>query len=428
MANEDKLSELKDEKSLWEGRRAQLDEITSEFSNQISNLQNQQKVLTGERAAAEAQYQDALKEPHKKLDQLLSAQDKMAAADANLDKTGKTLASTTSELRSTVDETVQVDNTIQGLGKKIETIEKIEDFKNTVGDKIDDLKTAAGDTFQDLKETATPYVVGAGKGVGDATKALGTAFVLDEIEHKFGISPEMVMESYEATKQFVENEVMPRAEMAKSQLEDAAQKFAENDSAKLQNDKVFHAEQLAAVGQIKSEIGSQIDASKAEMQKVMGSDWSLAGQKEFAQNEFNYAFQKTNDFIAGQTQERDNFFAGNLSALSPIEQQQNRTAMNEELHAAHYGLTRDLAVKQAEINVDLGNKEMMNQLEKKEVKQGVQKDDLQSAMEPLRGLQEEQRPNDIYMEANKIHTQNCPELSQNPPMAPQQQGPEGPGM
>src|SRR6185436_3292263 len=109
MANEDKLSELKDEKSLWEPRRAQLDEITSEYSNQISNLQNQQKVVTGERAAAEEQYQDALKEPHKKLDQLLSAQDKMAAADANLDKTGKTLASTTSELRSTIDETVQVD-------------------------------------------------------------------------------------------------------------------------------------------------------------------------------------------------------------------------------------------------------------------------------------------------------------------------------
>jgi hypothetical protein len=205
-----------------------------------------------------------------------------------------------------------------------------------------------------------------------------------------------------------------------------SQKLA--DAQKLEVDKAFHSEQLAAVGQIKSEIVSQIDASKAEMQKVMGSDWSLAGQKEFAQNEFNYAFQKTNDFIAGQTQERDNFFAGNLSVLSPIEQQQNRTAMNEELHAAHYGLTRDLAVKQAEINVDLGNKEMMNQLEKKEVGQGVQKDDLQSAIEPLRRIQEEQRPNDIYMEANKIHTQNCPELSQNPPMAPQQQGPEGPGM
>jgi hypothetical protein len=225
----------------------------------------------------------------------------------------------------------------------------------------------------------------------------------------------------------IQGELQNVADTAKGVVDSLeSQKLA--DAQKLEVDRAFHSEQLAAVDNFKTEVGSQIDASNAEMQKVMGNEWSLAGQKEFAQNEFNSAFQKANDFVATQTQERDNFFAGNISVLSPIEQQQNRTAMNGELHAAHYGLTRDLALKQAEINVDLGNKEMLDQLEKKEVGQGVQKDDLQSAMEPLRHIQEEQKPNDIYMEANKIHTQNCPELSRNPPMAPQQQGPEGPGM
>lgn len=203
-------------------------------------------------------------------------------------------------------------------------------------------------------------------------------------------------------------------------ISEKVQELIDADAHKLEADKAFHAEQLAAVDKFKTEVESQVDASKAEMQKVMGSEWSPAGQKEFAQTEFNAAFQKANDFIAEQRQERDNFFASNLSVLSPVEQQQNRTGMNEELHAAHHGMTRDLAVKQAEIKVDLGNKEMEQLHHKKLEGQGVPPNEMQSAMEPLHSIQQEQRPNDVYMEANKIHAQQCPELAMNPPS---QQGP-----
>ena len=211
-----------------------------------------------------------------------------------------------------------------------------------------------------------------------------------------------------------------------------------NGDPKLENDKAFHSEQLAAVDKFKTEVSSQIDASKAEMQKVMGSEWSLAGQKEFAQNEFNSAFQKSNDFIANQVQEREQFFANNTSAVSPIEQEVNRAGMNEELHKAHYDLTRGLADQQAEINVNLANQEMRQLQEKRLESHGVSREQMTNEMKPLNDILDQQRPNDLYMEANKIHAEQSPQMAVNPPslaqsgpggggagsaMAPQQSGP-----
>jgi hypothetical protein len=65
---------------------------------------------------------------------------------------------------------------------------------------------------------------------------------------------------------------------------------------------------------------------------------------------------------------------------------------------------------------------------------------LGTEMKPLNGILDQQKANDVYVEANKIHAQQCPELSMNPPAvaksgpggggAPQQQqqGPPPPGM
>lgn len=393
MPNEDKNDAVREEISMWEQRQAQLKEITSEYNTQISNLQNQQKVLSDERAAAKVQYQDALTEPHAKLNQLLSAQDTIAAKDAELDKNAKSLAGVTTEFRETVSEQAQVDKTIQGLEQKIETSEKIDEFK----------------------ERAAPY---AKLAVGFAS-----AYALNQLEDN-GIDPESVKQGFEWAKIHYDNLTGSHEQKAAETSATTAENGA-NADPKLENDKAFHSSQLAAVEEFKTELNSQIDASRAEMQKVMGHEWSAAGQKEFAQNEFNSAFQKANDFVAQQVHERDQFFANNKSTTSPLEQEVNQAGMNNELHQAHYGLTRGLAEKQAEINVDLDNQTMRQDQEKRLESNGVSREQMPNEMKPLNNILAEQRPNDVYMETNKIHEQQCPQMAMTPPA---QQGPPPPGM
>ena len=393
---DNKVADLNEEKDMWRERRAYLDKMTSEYNAQISTLQNQQKELAGERSAAQQQYQDALQQPHAKLDQLLGAQDKMKEVDENLEKTAKSLAGTTTELRETIQEQAEVDTTIKRLDDKIETTQNIDAFK----------------------EKAAPY---AKLAVGAAA-----AYALNELEDA-GIHTESVKQAFEWGKLHFENTIGSREQKGAENGQTPAENSA-NADPKLENDKAFHSAQLAAVDQFKTEVNSQIDASRAEMQKVMGHEWSVAGQKEFAQNEFNSAFQKTNDFVAHQVEERQQFFANNKSTTSPLEQEVSQAGMNTELQQAHYGLTRGLAEKQAGINVDLANQEMRQLQEKRLEGSGVSQEQMSNEMKPLNNLLTEQRPNDVYMEANKIHSQQSPEMAMTPPsMAPQQSGPAGPG-
>jgi hypothetical protein len=126
--------------------------------------------------------------------------------------------------------------------------------------------------------------------------------------------------------------------------------------------------------------------------------------------------------------------------------------MNNELQQAHYGLTRGLAEKQAEINVDLANQEMRHLQENRLEGRGVSQEHMAAEMKPLNDLLDQQRPNDLYTETNNIHSQQSPQMAMNPPSiaqsgpgdgggagtgpgaggagggAPQQQGPAGPAM
>jgi len=398
------------EKSMWAERRAQLEQITTDYNTQISNLKNQQKELEGERAAAQQQYQDALKKPHEKLDQLMGAQDKIAQLDKDLDNNAKAVAGKTSEVRETINERVEVDQNIKRLDEKIETAQKIEEFKSNVGEKIESGVEFVKGKVEYVKEHAE-HLAMAG-----TMAAVDFAHVHHGVVEGMG-NPEMLRNVVAGA--VVEHVVAHHDELIENAKE-KLQGIADADAQKLEADKAFHAEQLGAVDKFKTEVGSQIDASTAEMQKVMGNEWSLAGQKEFAQNEFNAAFQKANDFIAEQQQARDNFFAGNISVLSPVEQQQNRTGMNEELHAAHYGLTRNLAEKQAELNVDLANEGLRQQQEQRLESKGVSQEQMPNEMKPLNNILAEQRPNDVYMEANNIHAQQCPQMAMNPPSISQE--------
>lgn len=398
MADSGKMSELKDERSLWEVRRAQLNQITSELNTQISDSLNRQQDLKEQRAAAEQKYRDGLQEPHKNIEQINEAQDHMAAADRDLAKTGDELAGHTDELRSSIKEMGELDNTLKGLDAKIE--------KQEARDSVDPIERKAG-------------------WVKLATDFAAETVLPDQLG---GVLPtgatEYVAQAYE----------MRRRE----------------EQTILEKDKDFHQMQLAEVASLKSDIGSQMQAAKAEMEKVMGTELSPQAQKEFHANEFSNAFRQANDLIAGQQQERDQFFGNNMAVVAFAEQQQNRAGMNQELHQAHYDLTRSLAVEQANINVDLENNQMRQLEEKRLEGQGVSKDQLETEMKPMNRILEQQTPGDVYTEANKIHAQQSPQMAMNPPSiaqsgpgdgggagtgpggggAPQQQqqGPAAPGM
>lgn len=367
MTSFDKVSMLKKEKAPYEERQAYLEKLTSENKARVSDLQGQEKSFVDERSDAQKDYKDALEQPHEKLEQLMEAQDRMAAADAKLEMTQSLLGDATQKLQTSIGEEAKVAAQIDDLNTEIEATQ--------ISNSPEGWKTGADWVERGIKGAG----VVAGVDVPDeVTEAGGKAYIY--------------------------------------------QKAREEDA--LEAERALHEKQLVEVADLKSQLQSGMAASKAEIERVMGSDMSIAAQKEFHNNEFSNAFHQANELIGQQLEERA---ASSTTFFSFVEQQQERAGMNQELHAAHYDLTRGLAEQQAEINVGLGN-EQMNQLEEQRLaRQGVPPEQMSAAMEPLAQIQEEQRALEISSNASLIHAENCPALSQNPPalefMPGSQQGP-----
>jgi hypothetical protein len=214
------------------------------------------------------------------------------------------------------------------------------------------------------------------------------------------------------------------------------------DDITIVGDELFHQQQMAEVNALKEGIDQRIANAEKAMSSTMGTaieDMGTNAQREFYHNEYSQAFHDAEQLRAGQEQQRDAFFASNNAVLPHklVEQQQNRAAMNEEFHARHYGLTRELANENAEINVNLSNKEMLQKNQARLERQEVPSDEIQKQAGKLTDLQHDQHQNDVYQEANKIHAQQSPQMAMNPPSiaysgpgdggagggAPQQQGP-----
>lgn len=397
MKEDDKIGKLHDEIAQQTAQGEKIDATISGLNAEISAQQNRQDQLYAGRKKLLDDFQALKEKPHENLEQILKTQDGMAATDKAIAQTQEELQATTGLYQDAFKERIGVDNTIKNLESKVERAENIEEFKGKINEQSETLTEAA-------------------------------IHVADHVAH-VGVVPAMQQEM--------------QAAVQAGTLAYTTMKI--NDEAKIAREQTFHQEQLAEVADLKAQIGSQMGAAKAEMEKVMGQElkeMSPNAQKEFHQNEYSNAFHQVNELIANQEQQRDAFFASNnASPIMWVEQQQNRAAMNQELHAQHYGLTRDLAADQATINIDLSNAEMSRNNQQRLERQNLPPGEITEQMNELSKVQQEQYQGDLYSETNKIHAQNSPQLYQSPPAIgapgvaapdPNQSGPGGgpppPGM
>lgn len=354
-----------------------VDARTSTLNSDFSAQQNQQDELYAGRRKLLDDFQALKEKPHENLEQILKTQDGMAAADQAIAQKQADLEATSGQIRDAIKERIGIDNTIKDLESEAEMVSKVEH------------------RIEKFKEHPEPTIE---TGIHLADHALRVNVVP-------AMGPEMAAAVHAGTLAYTTMKI--------------------NDEAKIAREQSFHEEQLAEVAGLKAQIGSQMGAAKAEMEKVMGQpleDLSPAAQKEFHQNEYGNAFHQVNELVAQQEQQREAFFAGNnASPVMWAEQQQQRAAMNQELHAEHYGLTRELAAGQAAINVDLSNAEMSQANQQRLERQNVPPAEVAAQMNDLSQVQREQYQSDLYSETNRVHSQNSPQLYQNPPAI------EGPG-
>lgn len=366
-----KLGKMQREKELYETRKAQQSQITSEKNQLVSNLQGQEKTLNDQHVAAQKDYNEALQKPHEHLEQLMDAQDRMKHLTAESEKTRKALGFETEELKKSIGKEVEIASDIQKLDTKIES--------------------------QQISESPEQWAENA-KRIETSFDVAGKVF-----DQNLGVAGQLMGEGYQIQKR--------------------------RDAEIMTGERALHEKQLGEVADLKGRIKPGMEAAKAEMEKTMGGEMSPAAQKAFYAAEFDNAFHQANELRAHQQQERATV---GTAILSHSEQQQERAGMSAELDAAHFTLTRGLAEQQATINVDIDNQSMLMQEQKRLESKGVTPDGMSDAMKPLEGILTDQRQSDIWSQTNKIHSQQCPELAANPPapeFAPQgpSQSQGGPG-
>lgn len=186
------------------------------------------------------------------------------------------------------------------------------------------------------------------------------------------------------------------------------------DWEKIATEKALHQRQLGEMNDMKHQIVGQVEAAKKEMH---GLDLNAKQQHEFKMNEFNGAFEQSNRLFASQDRETAALHASNAADHPAVHdaQMQNRAAMEQEMHAYRWGMTRELAAAQATEIVAYGNANMMQDYRSRMEQNQTPPAEMQAKAEALNRLQGDQFASDVYSKTNEVQRQQAPEIASQLP-------------
>lgn len=458
MEEKDKITKLNDEIAQSQTQRVAVEAKISTLNKTISDLQNQDARLTGERANLRQEFQTLKERPHENLEQLLKTQDGIAAADRAIAKTQEDMEATTGQYRATIREGVELDNKIQGLQGQVERTLKIDELKSDIAERVNDGVEA-------LKENA-PHLAAA---------AVHAAMTYHEVHDgvpnlevlRNTLAGELAVHAVHGQDALIANADAMMANAKAKVTEFANSAGASPDHAELQNiehEIAKHNDHADELDTLAKEFEQNVERQKEEDRR---DDIDVADQKKAIRGEFELAAEKANKMFERQDKEMSEL--QEHAAQDPnvrTAQTQVRETMAEEMNAKRDEVTRELCRPVAEINVDDRNARTLEDsaglnkahLERYQTKVANEPDgkerierfasNLDQSQKDLEKQLLTERPQAVNNEITSLQHDHFPqiqspslqgpELSQAAPQQPgpggggapqqQQQGPAAPGM